>query len=43
MGRIVSVSPKDIECFYLKLILHHVKGATCFEDLKIHWSADIYR
>ena len=36
IGRIVSVSLKDVESFYLKLILHRVKGATCFEDLKIH-------
>ena len=36
IGRIVSLSPKDVECFYLKLILHRVKGATCFEDSKIH-------
>ena len=36
IGRMVSVSPKDVERFHLKLILHRVKGATCFEDLRIH-------
>ena len=27
------VSPKDSERFYLKLILHKIKGVTCFKDL----------
>ena len=36
IGRIVNVSPKDVERFHLKLILNRVKGATCFEDLRIH-------
>ena len=31
-----SVSPKDVEYFYLKLILHRLRGATYFEDFKIH-------
>ena len=36
IGRIVSVSPKDVEGFHLKFILHRVKGATSSGDLKIH-------
>ena len=34
IGRVVSVSPKDVERFHLILILHRIKGATCFNDLK---------
>lgn len=36
LGRVVSVSPKDVERFHLKLILHRVKGATSFDDLKTY-------
>ena len=32
IGRMSIVSPKDSERFYLKLILHKVKGVTCFRD-----------
>ena len=32
IGWIVSLSLKSVECFHLKLISHHVKGAACFED-----------
>lgn len=32
--RIYSVSPKDTERFFLKLLLKHVPGATCYDDLK---------
>ena len=28
------VSPKDRERFYLRLHLLHIRGATCFEDLR---------
>ena len=33
IGRICSVSPNQGEVFYLRMLLHHVRGATCFEDL----------
>ena len=35
-GQVVSVSLKDIGCFYLKLSSHCIKGATCFNDLKTY-------
>ena len=38
IGRVVSVSPKDVERFHLKLILHRIKEATCFNDLKSYES-----
>ena len=34
IGRVVSVSPRHGEVFYLRVLLHHVPGATCFEDLR---------
>jgi hypothetical protein len=34
IGRISVVSPKDTERFFLKLLLHKVTGATCYEDLR---------
>ena len=34
IGRVVSVSLKHVERFHLKFILHRIKGATCFNDLK---------
>ena len=34
IGRVVSVSPKDVERLHLKWILHRIKGVTCFNDLK---------
>ena len=33
IGRMSIVSPKNSERFYLKLILHKIKGVTCFKDL----------
>ena len=30
-----SVSPTDPEKFYLRLLLLHVPGATCYDDLKM--------
>lgn len=34
IGRIYSASPKDTERFCLRVLLHHIPGATCYEDLK---------
>ena len=34
LGRLVCVLPKEQELFHLKLILHRVKGAKSFDDLK---------
>eukprot|EP00121_Abeoforma_whisleri_P016726 Awhi_evm1s15336 len=34
IGRVYMVSPKDQDRFYLRLLLHHVKGPTCFENIK---------
>ena len=34
IGRVVRVSSKDVAGFHLELILHRIKRATCFNDLK---------
>lgn len=34
MGRMYNVSPKEHERYYLRMLLFHVKGATCYEDLR---------
>lgn len=34
IGRIYTVSPRDIEKFHLRILLYKVPGATCFADLK---------
>ncbi|KAK7089794.1 hypothetical protein V1264_024238 [Littorina saxatilis] len=34
IGRVYSASPKDIERFCLRVLLHHVRGPTSYEDLK---------
>jgi hypothetical protein len=34
IGRVYVVSPRQAEKFYLRLLLFHVPGATCFDDLK---------
>ncbi|XP_065313429.1 uncharacterized protein LOC135922856 [Gordionus sp. m RMFG-2023] len=34
IGRIRTVSPKEGEVFYLRLLLNYVAGPTCFEDLR---------
>lgn len=36
IGRVCSISPKDSERFYLKLLLNFIPGATCYNDLKIY-------
>ena len=34
ISRMYTCSPHDKERFYLRLLLHHVQGATCFKDVK---------
>lgn len=34
LGRIYTVHPKNDECFYLRLLLVHVRGPTSFESLR---------
>lgn len=34
IGRVYMVHPKNAECFYLRLLLHEVRGPTSFEDLR---------
>jgi len=34
LGRIYTVHPNNVECFYLRLLLHHVKGPTSFAYLR---------
>ncbi|KAL5542818.1 hypothetical protein UlMin_010528 [Ulmus minor] len=35
IGRIVTTNPSEGERYYLRLLLNHIRGATCFKDLKI--------
>ena len=34
IGRVYTVSPRQGECYYLRILLHEVKGPQCFEDVK---------
>ena len=34
ISRLYSVSPKDKDRYYLRMLLLHVPGATCYDDLK---------
>ena len=34
IGRIHFVSPVDVERYHLRILLHHVRGARCWEDLR---------
>ncbi|XP_073513990.1 uncharacterized protein [Phyllobates terribilis] len=34
LGRDYTVHPSNAECFYLRMLLHNVKGPTSFSDLK---------
>ena len=34
ISRVYTVHPKNEECFHLRLLLHTIKGPTCFADLK---------
>ncbi|KAL5543450.1 hypothetical protein UlMin_007234 [Ulmus minor] len=35
IGRIVTTNPSEGERYYLRLLLNHIRGATCFQDLRI--------
>ena len=34
IGRMYTVAPTEGERFYLRLLLHHIRGATCYEDVR---------
>ena len=34
IGRMYSVSPRDPEKFYLRMLLNHVRGAKSFDDMR---------
>ena len=34
LGRVYTISPRQGECFYLRLLLHNVKGPQSFADLR---------
>jgi len=34
LGRVYNVHPSQSECFYLRILLHHVRGPTSFQHLK---------
>ncbi|GBO45758.1 hypothetical protein AVEN_143055-1 [Araneus ventricosus] len=36
LGRVYTVHTSNMECFYLRMLLHHVRGPTSFGDLKRH-------
>ena len=35
IGRMYAVSPAEGDRFYLRILLNHVKGPTCWDDLKV--------
>lgn len=41
IGRVFFVSPRAGELYYLRLLLHHVPGATSFENLRCSPSGDL--
>lgn len=34
LGRVYTIHPNNAECYYLRLLLHEVRGPTSFSDLK---------
>jgi len=36
IGRVYAVSPKNRECFYFRMLLAHVRGATNHDDTKVY-------
>lgn len=34
IGRVYTVHPNNAECYFLRMLLHHIKGPQCFNDLK---------
>lgn len=34
IGRVYTIHPNNAECYYLRLLLHHVRGPTSFNDLR---------
>jgi len=34
IGRVYAISPKNSEAYHLRILLHHVRGAKCFEELR---------
>ena len=35
LGRVYTIHPSNAECFFLRMLLHVIKGPTSFADLKI--------
>ena len=34
LGRVYTIHPRDRECFFLRILLHNVRGPTSFEDIR---------
>jgi len=34
LSRVYTIHPNNDECYHLQMLLHVVKGLTCFTDLK---------
>ena len=35
IGHVYTASPKQMECYFLRLLLHHISGPTSFADLRV--------
>ena len=35
LGKVYTINPRQGECFYLRLLLHHIRGPQSFAELKI--------